>query len=65
MDKEINIDNLIILNMWDRPCMHLIAEVLPDRKIKYINKILRKRYKELKKVKVGQALRIMDLYLIK
>lgn len=46
---SIDMDNLIIINMWDRPCMHLIAEVLPDGKINYINKILRKRYKELKK----------------
>ena len=45
----MNIDNLIIINMWDRPCMHLIAEILPDGKIKYINKILRKEYPILKK----------------
>ncbi len=45
----MNIDNLIIINMWDRPCMHLIAEILPDEKIKYINKILRKEYPILKK----------------
>ena len=45
----MNIDNLIIINMWDRPCMHLIAEILPDGKIKYINKILRKKYPILKK----------------
>ena len=47
----MNIDNLIIINMWDRPCMHLIAEVLPDGKTKYINKILKKEYPELKKGK--------------
>ena len=45
----ININNLIIINIWDRPCMHLIAEVLPDEKVRYINKILRKEYPELKK----------------
>lgn len=49
--REIMIDpgNLIIINEWDRPCMHLICRVMPNGKIFYANKKLRREYPELKK----------------
>lgn len=44
----INEDNLIILNQYDRACMHLVCRVMPSGKIIYGNKILRRRYPVLK-----------------
>ena len=45
----IHTENLIIINMWDRPCMHLVCRILPSERIIYINKQLRKEYPVLKK----------------
>lgn len=45
----IDPENLIIINDCDRPCMHLICRVMPNGKIFYANKILRRQYPKLKK----------------
>lgn len=45
----IDTDKLIILNAYDRPCMHLVCRVMPNGKIIYGNKKLRRKYKNLEK----------------
>lgn len=40
---------LIIINQFDRPCMHLVARVMPNGKIIYGCKKLRRKYPALKR----------------
>lgn len=45
----IDVNKLIILNMYDRPCMHLVCREMPSSKIIYACKKLRRKYPNLKK----------------
>ncbi len=42
------LENLIILNGIERPCMHLICREMKDKVI-YVNNYLRRRYPKLRK----------------
>lgn len=42
---NINIDNLVILNDWDRPCMFLIAKKEP---LEYVSPYTRERFGTLR-----------------
>lgn len=45
----VNTDKLLIINEYDRPCMHLVCREMPSGKIIYACKKLRRRYPDLKK----------------
>lgn len=53
----MNLDKLIILNKVERPCARLLCRELPNGKIIYINKKLRKRYPKLRKSKDYETLK--------
>ena len=42
------LDNLLILNDTDRPCMHLVCRDI-NGKIRYVNEYLNRRYPRLRK----------------
>lgn len=45
----INTNKLLILNIIERPCMHLVCREMPSGKVIYVNKILRRAYPNIKK----------------
>lgn len=45
----INTDKLLIINEHDRPCIHLICREMPNGRILYACKKLRRKYPDLQK----------------
>ena len=45
----INTNKLLILNIIERPCMHLVCREMPSGKVIYVNKILHRAYPNIKK----------------
>lgn len=45
----INVDKLLIINQFDRPCMHLVCREMPNGHILYACKKLRRKYPNLQK----------------
>ena len=56
-NEKLKMENFVIVNETERPCAHLIAELLPSGRVRYVNKILRKRYKNLRLSTTGANLK--------
>ena len=44
----MNLKKLLIINGCEKPCAYLVCRVMPNGKIQYVNKKLRKKYGNLK-----------------
>lgn len=45
----MNLEKLIILNGCEKPCAYLVCRIMPNGKIQYVNKKLRRQYGNMRK----------------